>query len=92
MLAGRRVTAFCGIGNPAGFRHTLTATGCELVAWHEFPDHYAFNDQDVAELDRTVQRSNGELVLCTHKDLVKLQRARAGTADRCGPWRSIFSF
>jgi tetraacyldisaccharide 4'-kinase len=74
MLAGRRVMAFCGIGNPAGFRHTLAATGCQLVAWLEFPDHHAFDDEDIAELGRTVQRSNAELVVCTHKDLVKLQR------------------
>ena len=41
-LARHRVAAFCGIGNPAGFRHTLTATGCEPVAWREFPDHHAY--------------------------------------------------
>src|SRR5262245_5119025 len=29
-LAGRRVAAFCGIGNPSGFRRTLESTGCQI--------------------------------------------------------------
>ena len=52
VLAGQRVAAFCGIGNPAGFRHTLAATGCELVAWREFPDHHAYTAADQSELGR----------------------------------------
>jgi tetraacyldisaccharide 4'-kinase len=79
LLAGRRVVAFCGIGNPAGFRHTLAATGCDIVAWCEFSDHHAYRDEDVAELARTVRRSNAELVVCTHKDLVKLKQRELGT-------------
>jgi tetraacyldisaccharide 4'-kinase len=73
-LAGRRVLAFCGIGNPAGFRHTLCGTGCELVGWREFPDHHAFSEHDIAELHRTAVDRDAELVVSTHKDLVKLKR------------------
>ena len=42
VLRGRRVAAFCGLGNPAGFRRTLESTGCEIVVWREFPDHHAY--------------------------------------------------
>jgi tetraacyldisaccharide 4'-kinase len=79
LLAGRRVLAFCGIGNPAGFRHTLALAECDIVAWREFPDHHAYDVDDVAELDRAVQRSNADLVVCTHKDLVKLQQGALDT-------------
>ena len=51
-LAGQPVAAFCGIGNPAGFRHTLAQCGfadCEL---REFPDHHAYGPQDIASLGR----------------------------------------
>lgn len=74
-LAGHRVAAFCGIGNPAGFRHTLTAAGCEPVVWREFPDHYAFTTSDQAELATMAKAANAEVLVCTQKDLVKLQRA-----------------
>ncbi|MEM6655847.1 MAG: tetraacyldisaccharide 4'-kinase, partial [Planctomycetota bacterium] len=30
-LQGRRVAAFCGIGNPAAFRRTLEAAGCDVA-------------------------------------------------------------
>src|SRR5262249_25152626 len=40
-LRGRRVAAFCGIGNPRGFRHTLDQCGYSVTTWREFPDHYA---------------------------------------------------
>jgi tetraacyldisaccharide 4'-kinase len=71
-LAGKRVAAFCGIGNPAGFRHTLVNTGCQIAAWREFPDHHRFNSTDIAELERMAADCDADAVVCTCKDLVKL--------------------
>ena len=71
-LRGRRIAAFCGIGNPAGFRHTLDQCGYHVVASWEFPDHYAYQASDLDALARWVETSGAEAVLCTHKDLVKL--------------------
>lgn len=73
-LAGRRVLAFCGIGNPAGFRHTLASIGCEVVAWREFPDHHRYDDHDLAELRAAAGRYQADVVACTQKDLVKLRQ------------------
>jgi tetraacyldisaccharide 4'-kinase len=77
-LRRRRVAAFCGIGNPAGFRHTLSAIGCELVAWREFPDHYAYTAHDQDALHTLAGDSKTELIVCTQKDLVKLQQPQLG--------------
>jgi tetraacyldisaccharide 4'-kinase len=71
-LTGRRVAAFCGIGNPAAFRRTLEAAGCELAWWRELADHHAYTARDLSELDEAVAACDAELVLTTHKDLVKL--------------------
>ena len=71
-LRGRRVVAFCGIGNPAGFRHTLDECGCRVTAWREFPDHYAYQPSDIEALASWAQGSQAETIICTHKDLVKL--------------------
>lgn len=65
-----KVFAFCGIGNPAGFRHTLDSIGCNLTGWREFPDHHAYSREDVASLSQWV--ADADHVLCTRKDLVKL--------------------
>ncbi len=74
-LAGKRVAAFCGIGNPAGFRHTLAAANCQPVAWREFPDHHAYTATDRAELIAMAKSANADWLVCTQKDLVKLQQA-----------------
>jgi tetraacyldisaccharide 4'-kinase len=71
-LRGRHVAAFCGIGNPAGFRHTLDECGCSVTAWREFPDHYAYHPADIETLAGWAQGSPAEMIVCTHKDLVKL--------------------
>jgi tetraacyldisaccharide 4'-kinase len=72
-LAGRRVAAFCGIGNPDGFRYTLAGTGCEIVAWRAFPDHHAYEQTDLAALRRMAEDSGADILLCTQKDLVKIR-------------------
>lgn len=77
-LQGAKVAAFCGIGNPPGFKHTLTRAGCEIAAWREFPDHHAYTVADMADLQSWAQASNAERIVCTHKDLVKLAEMRPG--------------
>lgn len=71
-LAGTRVAAFCGIGNPTAFRRTLSDCGCEVVGFREFPDHHRYSRDDVAELTRWAESLDVDEVLTTHKDLVKI--------------------
>jgi tetraacyldisaccharide 4'-kinase len=78
-LAGSNVAAFCGIGNPAGFRHTLASCRLNVVAWKEFPDHHGYSVMDVEELTRWANQTEVAAVLCTHKDLVKLQVNELGS-------------
>lgn len=81
-LAGTRVLAFCGIGNPEAFGHTIRAAGAELVAFRELPDHTRYDAATVAELERWIAavRADGPIdrVVCTLKDLVKLRTGRLG--------------
>jgi tetraacyldisaccharide 4'-kinase len=79
MLAGKRVLGFCGIGNPAAFRRTLTEAGADTVEWRVFPDHHVYDAGDQAALDAAVVSSGAELAVCTRKDLVKLPVARLGS-------------
>jgi tetraacyldisaccharide 4'-kinase len=77
LLKGATVAAFCGIGNPAGFRHTLSALGANVAAWKEFPDHHNYTREDVDTICR-LARDAGQLIVCTRKDLVKLRVAAIG--------------
>lgn len=71
-LSGKRIAAFCGIGNPPGFRNMLAQLDCQLVAWREFPDHHAYTMKDAVELESWARHNRVEILVCTHKDLVKL--------------------
>jgi tetraacyldisaccharide 4'-kinase len=62
-LAGRRVHAVAGIGNPARFFAQLAAAGLEVIA-HAFPDHHRYR---AAELEF----DDGLPLLMTEKDAVK---------------------
>lgn len=74
-LGGQRVGAFCGIGNPEGFRRTLTSRGIDVCAFRAYPDHHAYNRVDVDDLGAWLLESGAELALTTQKDLVKLRVA-----------------
>jgi tetraacyldisaccharide 4'-kinase len=74
-IRGKRVAAFCGIGNPAGFQHTLTQCGVEVAGMREFPDHSSYGPVELRELEVWVSSQNGiAAVLCTRIVLVKIPR------------------
>ncbi len=77
-LAGKQVVAFCGIGNPQGFRRTLTPLCGAISELKVFPDHHLYTAADVGALASWASASGADLVLTTQKDLVKLRTAMLG--------------
>ena len=73
-IRGQSALAFCGIGNPAAFRKTLEQCGVRVEKLLPFPDHYGYTVNDADELVRIAQELGTDLILCTMKDLVKLNR------------------
>jgi tetraacyldisaccharide 4'-kinase len=78
-LRGLRVAVFCGIGNAAGFRHTLDGCGAEVLGFREFGDHHAYDRDDVEALAAWAAQLDVAAIVCTAKDLVKLRVARLGS-------------
>lgn len=79
MLHDRPLAAFCGLGNPAGFRHTLESCHYRVIATREFADHYRYGRDDVASLAHWADGLDVSAVLCSHKDLVKLAIDQLGS-------------
>lgn len=72
-LRGQSVAAFCGLGNPAGFRHTLAAAGLSVADFLELPDHCAYDAREMAKLTAWLSSvPQASAVVCTRKDLVKI--------------------
>jgi tetraacyldisaccharide 4'-kinase len=72
------VAAFCGIGNPEGFRRSLVPLCRVLLDLRVFPDHHAYSSADVRSLERWASELGANLVLTTQKDLVKLRASSLG--------------
>jgi tetraacyldisaccharide 4'-kinase len=78
MLEGKSAVAFCGLGNPEGFRRTLHGLGVAPAKFRVFPDHHPYMRTDVDDLAVWAKQSGVDLVLTTQKDLVKLRTLGLG--------------
>jgi tetraacyldisaccharide 4'-kinase len=82
LAVGRPMAAFCGIGNPGAFRHTLHSLGAVVTAFRAFPDHHAYTRGDVEALTTWArEQARDGIVLTTQKDLVKLHVTEFGGRD-----------
>ncbi len=74
-LKGRRVYAFCGVGNPESFRRTLESAGAEVVKFRAFPDHHVYRPAEARRLEVEAQEFLAGALVTTEKDATKLDAA-----------------
>ena len=72
LLAGRKIVAVSGIGNPEPFYRTIHDWEGELVDVLEFADHHRYSSQDWQQINRAAR--NADLIITTEKDILKLIR------------------
>ena len=87
-LRRRKVLAFCGIGRPEKFYHSLHSIGAEVVETQSFPDHYLYRPADLARLRQRAQQK-GLALVTTEKDKVRLD-SDAQQALLCLPVRLVW--
>jgi tetraacyldisaccharide 4'-kinase len=71
-LAGTRVLAFAGIGDPQKLFATLAAAGIAVAATRSFPDHHCYTPAEARMLCGQAEREALTLVT-TEKDLARMQ-------------------
>ena len=71
-LAGRKVFAFCGIGNPRSFLHALAELGARVVGQCILEDHSEYTPQLLEELSALAGQAEAQLAVTTQKDYVKI--------------------
>ena len=67
-----RPFAFCGIARPEGFTKMLAEQGYQPMDATFFPDHHAYNDDDVRLLLKSARLVEANGFVTTEKDAVKL--------------------
>ena len=77
-LAGMKIAAFCGVGNPEAFRTSLERLGCTVIAFRSFSDHHAYTPAVIEELDLWSREALVDAIVCTQKDLVKIGAEQLG--------------
>jgi tetraacyldisaccharide 4'-kinase len=77
-LAGKPVAAFCGIGQPEGFRYTLNQCHYHLQDFRALPDHDPYDARQLARLADWAGQLQVDAVLCTLKDLTKIPLTELG--------------
>jgi tetraacyldisaccharide 4'-kinase len=69
-LPARRVAAFCGLGNPQNFFHTLEALGLEVVFRCAFGDHHTYQPVELHRLVHQARAHGAEMLVTTEKDRI----------------------
>jgi tetraacyldisaccharide 4'-kinase len=80
-LKGRRVLAFCGLGQPESFRHSLKTLEVELVGLRTFRDHQVYQEKDKHRLLEESVSLKAEVLMTTEKDALKLGNWPEGRAE-----------
>jgi tetraacyldisaccharide 4'-kinase len=86
-LAGTRVMAFAGIGDPQKLFATLAGAGITVVATRSFPDHHVYTPAEARMLCEEADREALVLVT-TEKDLARMQ-GDAGVAELAARARAL---
>ena len=71
-LRGKKLTAFCAVGNPDGFRSTLLSLAPSEVELLRFPDHHIYTATDLTEIKNKFLSSKSDYLITTEKDAFKL--------------------
>ncbi len=72
-LRGKRVFAFCAIGNPASFRKSIEGLGTTIVNLRIFPDHHLYTVPELRALNKEAHHVAPDAIIITQKDRVKIR-------------------
>ena len=71
-LKDKKVFAFCGIGNPEAFLHTIRNLGCDIAGSKIYNDHHNYINDDLSDICKQAKHSKAEIILTTQKDWTKI--------------------
>jgi tetraacyldisaccharide 4'-kinase len=76
----QKVGVLSAIGNPDAFEMTVRQCGAIVQSSRHLPDHDPYSPETVTALREWAENLDSEIkcIVCTHKDLVKLQTDRLG--------------
>ncbi len=80
-LRGKKVFAFCGIGNPDSFLGTIAGAGAEIVGSMVFDDHCSYTQERLDEIIQRAKQCGADVALTTSKDWTKIEKLSLPATD-----------
>ncbi|MGH9357834.1 MAG: tetraacyldisaccharide 4'-kinase [Terriglobia bacterium] len=74
-LVGRRICAFCGVGNPSAFFLSLRRWQLNPVSERAFQDHHLYTGKELASLLQSARAANASALVTTGKDAMNIPAA-----------------
>jgi len=71
-LKGKKIFAFCGIGNPDAFLNTIKQLRANLVGSKVYNDHHHYTNDCLADIYEQAGALKADLILTTQKDWTKI--------------------
>lgn len=72
---GASIVGFAGIGRPEKFKASLQQHACEVLEFHEFPDHHPYTQSEISNLVESAKKHKATLVT-TAKDYVRIPKTQ----------------
>jgi len=72
-LKGRRVYAFCAIGEPESFVRSLRESGAVIAGTRFLRDHHRFRPSDIKSVSGSAASSGAHWIMTTEKDIMRLR-------------------
>lgn len=70
-LKGKKVFAFCGVGDPQSFFNLLEKAGVEIVERIAYDDHHRYKRDDIQRMIGLGEKNGIEYFITTEKDIFK---------------------
>ena len=88
-MAASKCIAFCGLGNPDSFWHSLADVGVEPLEKYSYGDHHRYSPNELRRLARHAHEVGVEYLLTTAKDSVNLGDYETATSPVQVWWLEI---
>jgi tetraacyldisaccharide 4'-kinase len=72
-ISGKKIVAFCGLGNPDSFHKSLGATECEIAEFIEYRDHFVYTKAEISKIIEKIKILGADGAMTTFKDYVKIE-------------------
>jgi 3-deoxy-D-manno-octulosonic-acid transferase len=69
-LQGRKVAAFCGLGNPQNFWNTLESLHLDVVFRWAFGDHHSYKPTELSRVAHQSRMHGADILVTTEKDRI----------------------